>query len=83
MQKGGDAKAFLKLIDELTLALSDGKMASACSVSKEEVPFVMELGLLTAKPIVFVCNVGEEDAARGNVWSKKVEERWARSGCRE
>jgi GTP-binding protein YchF len=29
-------------------------------------------GLLTMKPILYVCNVSEEEAAEGNDWTKKV-----------
>lgn len=31
------------------------------------------LQLMTSKPILYVCNVNEEDAASGNEWTKKVE----------
>ena len=31
------------------------------------------LQLLTAKPILYVCNVNEEEAATGNEWTAKVE----------
>jgi ribosome-binding ATPase len=40
----------------------------------EEKPFRM-LGLLTAKPVLYVCNVDEESAGHGNAFSQQVEER--------
>ena len=33
------------------------------------------LGLLTSKPVLYVCNVEEASAAEGNDYSRKVEER--------
>jgi ribosome-binding ATPase YchF (GTP1/OBG family) len=40
------------------------------------------LGLLTAKPVLYVCNVDAGAAATGNAQSRRVEERakqeWAR-----
>ena len=42
---------------------------------------VRQLQLLTSKPVLYVCNVGEEDAAEGNHHSKAVEEMAEREGA--
>jgi ribosome-binding ATPase YchF (GTP1/OBG family) len=33
------------------------------------------LQLLTAKPVLYVCNVNEEDAAKGNNFSDKIKQK--------
>ena len=39
------------------------------------------LQLLTAKPVLYVCNVGESDAAAGNAFSRRAAERAVREGA--
>ena len=39
----------------------------------DEERWAKQMGLLTAKPILYVCNVNEDDAAAGNDWTAKVE----------
>jgi len=39
------------------------------------------LGLMTAKPVLYVCNVDEASAATGNAFSRKVEERAKQEGA--
>ena len=39
----------------------------------DEERWAKQMGLLTAKPILYVCNVNEDDAAAGNDWTTKVE----------
>ncbi|MCB0378518.1 MAG: redox-regulated ATPase YchF [Bdellovibrionales bacterium] len=71
-------KAMLKELDIITKihqALSDGKPARSIEFDKDDQAFVKGLHLLTTKPILYVCNVSEEDfTAGGNDWSRQVEE---------
>ena len=54
--------------------LEEGKPARTFKPSNEdEKRYVHLLHLLTSKPILFVCNVKESEAATGNEWTKKVE----------
>ena len=75
--KGGDKEfkdqyAFMKRIKE---ALDEGKAArTVAAENPDEVSWSKQLGMLTAKPILYVCNVNEDDAAEGNDFSAKVEE---------
>jgi ribosome-binding ATPase YchF (GTP1/OBG family) len=39
------------------------------------------LQMMTSKPIMYVCNVSEEDAATGNEWTKQVEAMAAAQGA--
>ena len=54
--------------------LEQGKNARIVDFeSKEEQDCARNLFLLTAKPVLYVCNVGEADAKSGNDFTKKVE----------
>jgi ribosome-binding ATPase len=79
--KGGDAEAklALDLINRALALLRDGKPARFVEV-KEEKAF-RGLGLLTSKPVLYVCNVDEASAAAGNDFSRRVEERARQEGA--
>jgi len=73
--RGGDAesKADLALLEKLLAHLSDGKPArSTGGLTGAEQKRLPQLQLLTAKPVLYVCNVAESDAATGNSYSQKV-----------
>jgi GTP-binding protein YchF len=81
--KGGDkeAKEALDLINRALVLLRDGKPARLTERKpEEERPFHM-LGLLTALPVLYVCNVDEASAASGNAFSRKVEARAKEEGA--
>jgi GTP-binding protein YchF len=60
-------------------ALSEGLPARSIAPSTpDEAIWMKELCLLTAKPMLLVCNVGECDAAAGNSLSESLQ-RWAAS----
>jgi GTP-binding protein YchF len=81
--KGGDkeAKAQILLIDKALELLREGKPARLAKLSAEEQPGYRALQLLTAKPVLYVCNVDEASAAAGNAFSKTVEERAKAEGA--
>jgi ribosome-binding ATPase len=81
--KGGDkdAKATLDLINRALTLLRDGNPARLVDVKPEEEKLFRSLGLLTSKPVLYVCNVEEAAAATGNAFSKKVEERAKTEGA--
>jgi GTP-binding protein YchF len=81
--KGGDKddKALYDVMARVLDALREGKPARRVEISAEEAKYFRELTLLTAKPILYVCNVGEEDAATGNVHTEKVAEMAAAEGA--
>ncbi len=68
-----EAKVQLELAERVKAALDEGKSARTVEVSDDEVKPLKMLQLLTSKPILYVCNVSEEDAADGNDFTKKVE----------
>lgn len=82
--KGGDkdSKMQLDLVERALKVLEQGKPARTMEVSEDEAKSFQMLQLLTAKPILFVCNVEEEAAAEGNALSAKVAEMAAAQGAR-
>ncbi|MDJ0685911.1 MAG: redox-regulated ATPase YchF [Alphaproteobacteria bacterium] len=81
--KGGDkeAKAEVAVIEKALAPLRDGKPARLADLSKEETPIFRQLQLLTAKPVLYVCNVEEDAAADGNALSAIVAEKAAAEGA--
>ncbi len=79
--RGGDkeAKAMLALVERATAHLEDGRPARGLEVAAGECALFRQMQLLTAKPVMYVCNV-EEGAAAGNALSDRVAERAAAEG---
>ncbi|MHA1134548.1 MAG: redox-regulated ATPase YchF [Alphaproteobacteria bacterium] len=76
-----EAKQALALIERILPLLRDGKPARFAEISDEERQLFRTLGLLTAKPVLYVCNVDEASAATGNDFSANVEARAANEGA--
>ncbi|HZZ59567.1 MAG TPA: redox-regulated ATPase YchF [Roseiarcus sp.] len=77
--KGGDkgAKEILALAERNLAELRAGRAARAAGVSREEHDLFQSLGLLSSKPVLYVCNVEEASADEGNAYSEKVREQAA------
>ena len=76
-----DAKEALALVNRALALLRDGKPARLTERKPEEEKAFHMLGLLTALPVLYVCNVDEGSAAHGNAYSQKVEQRAAAEGA--
>ncbi|ODS01460.1 GTP-binding protein [Methyloceanibacter superfactus] len=76
-----EAKQTLALLERMLPLLRDGKPARLAEISDEERPLFRTLGLLTSKPVLYVCNVDEASAATGNDYSRAVEEYAAKQGA--
>ena len=75
--QAGDKAAKLQydVLDRLHQALSQGKPARSVSFdSVDEQKFARELFLLTAKPVLYVCNVDDASAVSGNKYVDAVAE---------
>ena len=72
--KGGDKDAAQqdRLLRAALAVLEDGQPARSVTIDEDDAKAWKLLQLLTAKPILFVCNVEEANAAAGNVLSEKV-----------
>ena len=81
--KGGDkeAKEILDLINRALVLLREGKPARLVERKPDEERAFHMLGLLTALPVLYVCNVEEASAAEGNAFSRQVEARAKAEGA--
>ncbi|MEW4448043.1 redox-regulated ATPase YchF [Qipengyuania sp. JC766] len=81
---GGDkeAKALVSVLGQALDLLKDGKPARLTQPNDDEEAALFEQAqLLTAKPVLYVCNVAEEDAATGNALSEEVFAKAEREGA--
>jgi ribosome-binding ATPase len=74
--KGGDkeAKELLALAERSLAELREGRPARAAGVGRHEQRLFQSLGLLSSKPVLYVCNVDEDSAERGNAYSDMAKE---------
>ncbi len=81
--RGGDKEAVdqERLLKAALAMLEDGKPARMVEVAADDQKAWKMLQLLTAKPILYVCNVDEGSAASGNGFSAKVAEMAAAQGA--
>jgi GTP-binding protein YchF len=81
---GGDkeAKIMASVLGQALALLREGKPARLTEPKDdEEARLFAQAQLLTAKPVLYVCNVAEEDAANGNALSAQVFEKAAAEGA--
>ena len=74
---GGDKEAArgLEVLQSLKSHLEQGKNARAYTVTPEDkAKFVDDLFLLTAKPVIYVCNVDEKSVITGNKHTQAIAE---------
>ncbi|WP_375465868.1 redox-regulated ATPase YchF [uncultured Methylobacterium sp.] len=67
-----EAKEFLDLVNRALPYLREGKPARMVARKSDEERSFQQLGLMTAKPVLYVCNVDEADADKGNAYSEAV-----------
>ena len=74
--RGGDKEAIQqeRLMQQAKALLEEGKPARLLEVANEDLKAWKMLQLLTAKPVLYVCNVAEDEAATGNAQSARVAE---------
>ncbi len=80
--KGGDKEAAQqeRLLAAAQEVLENGQPARVVEVDAEDAKAWKMLQLLTTKPVLYVCNVGESEAADGNDHSARVAEMAAAQG---
>ncbi|KEP69813.1 GTP-binding protein [Thioclava dalianensis] len=81
--KSGDkeAKDAVRLLEQAKEALEAGRPARTIEVAEEDRKAWAMLQLLTAKPVLYVCNVEEANAAKGNSKSDAVAKMAAAQGA--
>ncbi|MBA3541873.1 MAG: redox-regulated ATPase YchF [Deltaproteobacteria bacterium] len=70
-----EAKLELGLAEKLAAHLNAGKPARTLAYTDDEKKLLATFSLMTAKPVLYCCNVGEGDLPKGNAWSELVRER--------
>lgn len=73
--KSGDKEAIIQahVMDICLEALRAGKPARTVMLNTEdEIKYFKQLQLLTSKPVLYVCNVLEKDAEKGNTYTARV-----------
>ena len=72
--KGQDkeAKARLELLERILPPMEAGRQARTLELSSDERALLASFNLMTAKPILYVCNVDEASAADGNALTEQV-----------
>ncbi|MBD2082708.1 redox-regulated ATPase YchF [Leptolyngbya sp. FACHB-17] len=67
-----EAQQELEILERMSAALNEGKSARQVVLNEEEEALIKPLGLLSRKPVIYACNVSEEDLATGNDWVEQV-----------
>ena len=62
----------IKILEEKLSQLNEGNEVT--SNDQAEIKFLSNLGLLSIKPKIIVCNVDEESLAEGNIFTKSIKE---------
>ncbi len=70
--KSGDKEEIKKLdfYQKLLEFVENGKNVREFDANEDEKLFINEIGLLTSKPVLYVCNVDEQSVKSGNEYSK-------------
>jgi len=81
--RGGDKEsvAQVSLMEPIAAALREGHPART-AIPPEDAEAARRLQLLTAKPVLYVCNVDEASAAIGNAFAARVAARAVSEGAR-
>ena len=76
-----DAKNDLLLMKELSVFLSDGKPIRLADLTLDKIKRIKNFNLLTSKPVLYACNVNENDAAKGNNFTKTIFDKAGVENC--
>lgn len=67
-----DASKEVALLEKVKIHLGKGLSVRSLEMEEEEIKIIQDLQLLTIKPVLYVCNVNEEDVVKGNKWVEEV-----------
>ncbi|MEX0956557.1 MAG: redox-regulated ATPase YchF [Rhizobiaceae bacterium] len=82
--KDKESLTVLPMMEKALALLQEGKPVRMLldGITAEDLTILQRLNLLTSKPVLYVCNVAETDAAAGNAHTKAVESMAAGQGAR-
>lgn len=69
-----EAKSEDAILKKIKAALDEGKPARIVETTEEEETLLSSMNLLTRKPVLYIANVAEDEAAMGNAFVDKVKE---------
>ena len=78
--KDKEALEVLPVMESALETLREGRPVRMLELAPEQERILRRLHLLTAKPVLYVCNVDEDHAATGNDYSRAVEEMAGENG---
>ena len=70
-----------EILTQLKDLLNRGEAARKLAIDDDDLPFLKGVGLLTAKPMLYVCNIGDGGSEQETAFVKAIEERALRTGC--
>jgi GTP-binding protein YchF len=70
-----EARAEADLCERLLAHLNEGRPARSLDMDETQRALLATFHLLTSKPVLYCCNVAEEDLPDGNAWSALVQAR--------
>jgi len=81
--KDKESMAVLPIMEKALNLLREGKPARLAlpDLDADETLILKHLNLLTSKPVLYVCNVAEQDAAKGNALTERVAQMAAEQGA--
>lgn len=75
-----ESKKILKIMEVYKNHLENFGNARNAPVSEEEALYIKEMQLLTAKPVIYVCNVDDASAVNGNKYTEQVMQHLGKEG---
>ncbi|NEU08059.1 redox-regulated ATPase YchF [Flavihumibacter sp. R14] len=69
-----DAKKAFEVCTIVKAHLESGKSVRTAPITEEDKEYIADLFLLTAKPVLYVCNVDEKSVINGNQYVERVKE---------
>lgn len=74
MTKGGnkDAARQVEALQNILTFIQEGRNVREMPANEEELALIEEMSLLTAKPVMYVCNVDEDSLPNGNEYVERV-----------
>lgn len=69
-----DAKKTYEILTVVKATLESGKSVRIAPLTEEDFEYINDLGLLTQKPVLYVCNVDEASVVEGNKYVDLVKE---------
>ncbi len=67
-----DAKKAMEVLAKFKAHIEQGLSARSLEIDKDDLVWVEDLSLLTLKPILYACNVSEDDAKDGNTYVEQI-----------